>query len=675
MANIDGVKLTSWDPLSTDTTDLGTVSAAQKRELQNILKSYTGYHDLFAELVQNALDAVERRISDNDPDYEPSIWVSIDIGQGVVSITDNGCGMTQMEFRQFLRPNFSFKDARSNRGNKGVGATYLAYGFNYLEIATKIHGQSQYGLIRQGRAWVEDSTGTVTKPVVEIVPPSDKHFKEIDRGTCMSVRLEGSGIRPNDLTWIGSTTADQWLAILRVHSPLGGIYICGDQPKPITVNIEVVDSEGKATQTTFTNPQFLYPHDAFGNVVDIRDYLADQKARAGKGLDVTTPPLKYRHLNGLWGEWTGDAIFDPDSDCPITTRGFDDRDRALASSLGLKLHIFLGFSTSLWDSYNDAHLKLRKGYRLLRGGTQLATRNMPQGPLLRIPMTSNIGLQNQAQVLIHLQNAEPDLGRKGFQPDVVRIAEKLSVSAVNALFEHYKLLRKPGAVSLYTEALALDQWKNEQLNHESKYPLVITGTGLFSPTEELPIRSEPLVEQDVVALFNQMLSSGVIRGLQLISSSQYRQYDALFRILMTSPFDRFIYDSERNPLGLDAEIFQEQQDLQSPIQVLEYKHTVDGLVEELQTEVKFEQDIHMVVAWELGEKWRQQFDVISYFEAEHRHLRDIHGATHLFTNLGSGTHAFKAIILADLVGYLIDPEGEEARQRCKLSPVEFFSAH
>jgi uncharacterized protein YllA (UPF0747 family) len=34
------------------------VVAAQRREIKNILKSYTGYYDLFAELLQNALDAL-----------------------------------------------------------------------------------------------------------------------------------------------------------------------------------------------------------------------------------------------------------------------------------------------------------------------------------------------------------------------------------------------------------------------------------------------------------------------------------------------------------------------------------------------------------------------------------------------------------------------------------------
>ena len=325
------------------------------------------------------------------------------------------------------------------------------------------------------------------------------------------------------------------------------------------------------------------------NVADIREYLVDQRRRVERGQDVSTIPPKFRQLNGIWGEWSADEILDSSSGCPINPRNLDDNEKDLILDLGLALHIFLGFSTSLWDNYNDNEIELRKGNRLLRGGIQLSTRNMPQGSLLRIPMTSNIGLQNQAHILVHFENAEPDLGRKGFQPEVVRVAEKLSVSAVNALRRHYRLLRKPGTASLFSEEFELHNWKNQQIEHEQNYPLIITGTGLFMPTEELPIRSEPLVEQDVVVLFNQMLSSGLIRGMQIISSSQYRQYDALYRIRMPKPFDRFKISPKSNPLGIAEEHFHEQNQLESSIMVLEYKYTVDGLIEELQSDMKAEE--------------------------------------------------------------------------------------
>jgi hypothetical protein len=65
----------------------------------------------------------------------------------------------------------------------------------------------------------------------------------------------------------------------------------------------------------------------------------------------------------------------------------------------------------------------------------------------------------------------------------------------------------------------------------------------------------------------------------------------------------------------------------------------------------------------MGTKWRQIFDVTSYLDGEHLHLRQIHGTTHSCTHSESGQAAFECIILKDLVGYLLDREGEISRQR------------
>ncbi len=648
----------SWDPLATQ-PDPEILIASQRREIRNILKSYTGYYDLFSELIQNALDAVEKRSSESEDTYDPTIWITIDLSRNRIAITDNGCGMSEPQFRQFLRPNFSFKKEGDTRGNKGVGATYLAYGFNYLEVATKFEEYSYSGVLKRGREWVEDTSDTVARPKVEFAKPSHEPFNNIARGTSMVVRLDGLGIRPRDLSWVGADDAETWLAVLRCTTPLGGIYLCESKARQVTIKLSVINVDGTSSQVESNTPEYLYPNEVINRVADLREYLADRTKRVERGLDVSKPPAKFRSLHGLWGEWTGKDIIERKS--PINPR-LEESEEKLVQELGISLRIFLAFSTDLWDTYNDNKLGLRKGHRLLRGGLQLCTRHMPQGLPITIPMTNNIGFQNLAHVLIHFENAEPDLGRKGFQPDVVRVAEKLSVSAVTAFRRHYALLRKPGGAKAYDDELRLDEWKKEQEKHAENFPLLITGAGLFMPTEELPIRSEPIVEQDVVALFNQMLSSGLVRGLQLISSSQYKQYDGLYRISMNKPFEKYILSKE-NPLGIDEEHFIDKDKLETIVKVLEYKFSVDGLIEELRSEVKAVEDVDLVIAWEIGGKWNQMFDVISYLDEDNVHHRTIHGATHSFTHSMTGAHAFEAIILKDLISFLEDPKNEQEKQR------------
>lgn len=101
-----------WDPLSQGKEDTTLIVAAQRREIHNILKSYTGYYDLFAEMIQNSLDAVERRMREAPTGYQPTIWVTIDIYDSLVSVTDNGVGMSLSQFQQFMKPIFPLKMAK-----------------------------------------------------------------------------------------------------------------------------------------------------------------------------------------------------------------------------------------------------------------------------------------------------------------------------------------------------------------------------------------------------------------------------------------------------------------------------------------------------------------------------------------------------------------------------------
>src|SRR6185295_7212241 len=70
--------LSNWDPLGHEIPP-EVASATVKRQIRNILKSYTGWFDPLAELLQNALDAVDlRQRREAESDYHPTIWVQID---------------------------------------------------------------------------------------------------------------------------------------------------------------------------------------------------------------------------------------------------------------------------------------------------------------------------------------------------------------------------------------------------------------------------------------------------------------------------------------------------------------------------------------------------------------------------------------------------------------------
>ena len=655
----------SYDPLTVEDLDDQLLVTARRREIRNILKSYTGYYDPFAEMLQNAFDAVEKRALEEDADYLPQIWISADIQSRHISVTDNGCGMNRTEFQMFLKPNYSFKSSSRYRGMKGVGATYLAYGFNDLQVSTKTVGNVWSGRITRGREWVEDETGTVEIPMFTMsttVP--HRPFEEVDRGTSVTIRLIGDGIRPKDLAWTGASNASQWLALLRVNTPLGAIYIEPDQPYfGIRVHVEVISANGEATAVAIDNPEYLYPHkeEEFQKVTNLRDYRAWLREEYDKGK---TPERskKFSDLNAFWITGHAEEIISDKAMFPVNLT--DDQSR-LVKELNVRVYFFMCYTIDLWEQLRiRLGLPKRTESQFIRGGLQIATRHMPQGQLLQIPLNRMLGFQTICHILVHI-DAEPDLGRKGFQPEHVDLARVLAQRLVEQYGNRYRwvlLRRRVGTVPMEQKA-NLENWIRIQRRHEEDSPLTIDSREIFDPLDYLPTRSEPQVEQDVVALFNQMLSAGIIKGIHMLSSSQHEQYDGLYRRILDPPHSRYEYDPLVNPLGVTQNFLpSKEKSLDTGIEVLEFKFTVDTLIEELSMQDKEAKALDLVIAWELGQKWIEKYSIISYLVDDNIRHREYHGITHRFEDAISGTFVFHAIILKDLISYLNDPAAEEKRQ-------------
>ena len=80
----------SWDPLAEKNVEISPeiYASTLKRQIQNIIKSYTGWFDPLSELIQNALDAVDER-KGKDKHYSPRLWIEINLKENWVCVTDN----------------------------------------------------------------------------------------------------------------------------------------------------------------------------------------------------------------------------------------------------------------------------------------------------------------------------------------------------------------------------------------------------------------------------------------------------------------------------------------------------------------------------------------------------------------------------------------------------------
>lgn len=310
--------LQEWDPLSqTAAVEAALADEMRRQEIRNILRSYTGFYDLFAELIQNSLDALDTRASQEGSDYIPAIWLHIDMQTQSVTITDNGIGLSQDELRLFLQPSMSFKKGRNTRGNKGVGATYLAFGFNYLELATRSPGFEYRGVLEHGRDWVEDKYNKVIKPRIRATNASSNTFDSVDRGASFTIKLNGDKVRPKDLSWIGATSADQWEVILRIKTPLGGLYVFENSQPYTTCYLKVTSPNGEITEKIIEKCEYFYPHFIPGKNAPLSDILDYQAAAVTTGKPVNWPAALSR-LSGLWEIFPAEDLINGSS--PIKPR-------------------------------------------------------------------------------------------------------------------------------------------------------------------------------------------------------------------------------------------------------------------------------------------------------------------------------------------------------------------
>ena len=628
---------------------------ALKREIQNILDSYMGWYDPFSELIQNGLDAIDERVSEGEEDYKPQIWVTINVKENTLVVTDNGTGLSKEKYEQFMAPCFSFKSGNT-RGHKGVGATYLGYGFNYIQIATKTEDYSAVGKMTDARKWHSDPNPAGNPKVVhDSSGPVCGEFKSIDKGVSIAVRFDKS-TNPKALSWVQAEKAEQWLTILSVKTGIGSII----EHSNIIVTVKVIDRNGEITRVDKSGTEYLWPHKLVAKAVklsSVRKKVIELFAKAGADFRM---PARMKNIECLYERITHDKLKD--------FVDIDDAENEIIERHRPVVYFAYMHTAKFWRIYNDG-LGIRGGVSILQPGVQLAANNMPQGEVSQIPLTRNIGRQNQIHVVVHLDDCRADLGRKGFQKELIEFSQVLSRKLIEGPIAKLRKYLRPvtGSRGDLQRQQQVAEWKAEFEKHEREHPLVIENTNFFLPVKSVAITSRPTREQDVIALFNQLLAGGVIRGIRIMATNERLTYDGMYRVFFEVPDENHIHDQESNPLGVTRDNV--QSGFKSEPKILEYKFSLDALIEDIETGTKNSNDIDLVVVWETGKDYQGNYLITSLLDPDNLSERAYHGITHVMTNLNTGQREMDLIVLQELVDFLNDEVGEIDRQRKKYEEI------
>ncbi|MCB8757963.1 ATP-binding protein [Planktothrix agardhii] len=662
----------SFDPLEAKTeADTEVKLKALKNEIKGILTSYVGWYDPFSETIQNAMDSVEKRATKEECNYSPKIWITINLKENMLMVTDNGIGLDETQFKSFLTPFFSFK-SKKYRGHKGVGATYLAYAFNYIQLCTKTANFVAVGKMINARDWVDDDESSLPRPQVthDNEGALDQYFNDIIENNDMGVSICIKFDRTKDLTWVGMKEASAWLKVLRLKTALGAMK----PTKNLEVFLYVIDKNGKLTQESIKSPTYLWIHQTCQESKSIcyKDVQNKRQELIDKHRNFRDLPRSFQNKLVIYGEWS----FDCSNSHPDLKLKLEDEEKKLLDKHKPYVYCAYVWSVNYWNTFSK-ELNYRVGNKVLFGGIQVAANNMPQGETISIPLGQNITRQNNAYVLIHFDDVTNDLGRKNYTKELVEISQKIASRLVDILFRYHQCL-KPTGTGTSKDSLALEQrisdWKKQMEEHEKQNPLNLINENFFIPTKKISITSTPSREQDVIALFNQMIAGGVIRGIQIMATNERFDYDGLYRIIIEKN-SLHAYNKDKNPLGIQEENLDtyESQDLlpfKSEPKVLEYKYSLDGLVEDIGTGTKKSKDINLVVVWETGEEWRKNYQITTTLHEDHLDYRPYHGITHKMSNFDTSGDEMEIIVLQELIEYLNDPESTQKKQLKKYEDYE-----
>jgi hypothetical protein len=643
-----------FDPLKAkQTIDNEVAINAVKREIRNILDSYVGWYDPFCELIQNALDSIDERMAVDGDSFSPEIRVLVNLQENSVVVSDNGTGLSKEKYEQFLAPSFSFKSGHT-RGHKGVGATYLAYGFNYIQIATKTDDFFAVGKMVNARKWLDDENPAGNPKVQpDKSGTADPSFDVIDKGVSVCLKFD-EWTHPGNISWLKATNAEQWYAILSIKTGLGAF---GRNSK-IHVVIIVKDTEGTDTIFEKDGIEYLWPHTVVRKacrVRDIRSKEAELYKKKGKDFKL---PSSMTKLDALYDTWRFQELSE------LIT--FDDAETLIGEKYSPTIYLCYMYSAKVWPNYNQG-LAIRQGQQVLTSGIQIAANNMPQGEMYQIPLRRNIGRQNQVHCLIHFENCKADLGRKGFQKDIVDFCCSVARKLIEQPFQKLRYTLRPvtGVRDDLSREAAVDEWREEMKKHESDYPLRLINENFFVPMKRVSITSIPTREQDVIALFNQLIAGGVIRGIRIMSTNEKFTYDGMYRVVFEEPTDLHVYDRYKNPLGVLPEYVENHPTFTSEPKILEYKFSLDALIEDLDSGEKNSNDISLVVIWETGEDYVGNYHITSLLDEDNLSDRQYHGVTHVMTNLNSGQKEMDIIVLSELIEHLNDPDSSIITQKQK----------
>lgn len=581
-------------------------NTALRRELRGIQESYHHYWDLLAELTQNARDAVLRaaRQGKHGPLF---IHIKVDATTRCIEVTDNGAGISNAKLAELLAPGGSDKSPGTGEiGEKGVGLTYCLFCGDDFHIETKASGEAAHAAsVRNARSWLM-AAGDTAPPSLEISSASDFTIPPVvgrEMGTpsvdsFTAVRL-GKLPPPTEDQDVFTLTAAQLKFLLRTRTALGATDTLFEAVPAVPYSASYEFILGGERHSGLLESSYPLPHTltAADDSMRLKDV---QKAFVSK----TTDQQRRKFLRGktLWETAAVGAGPESIQVYGVMFPGNSVFSDLSGSSLGLGAH-----------GPDETH-----DY-LFRSGIFLATKRMPTGVSLDTPSGGRYpAYYKRCLFIVESDSIRFDLGRKSMH---WRVQRRLQ-SAVASLFKQLeevatyqsdeKVKPGPGAHGIESkaerDAAAREQWR------------VYHGLVDLKCSKISYAKVPDGQEAAVAAIFHELIGAGQLSGYRTLATGYSDRYDlhVLFNKGGTAP----------------------QLEL-----VIEFKHSLESLIRDLENGRKNFSDIHLLVAWDANEQKLKD----AGFHLDVTSSPQLPGVTHDLTVPIPGSDEIPVILLSDFV--------------------------
>ncbi|BCW35105.1 hypothetical protein StoSoilA2_11610 [Arthrobacter sp. StoSoilA2] len=553
-----------------------------RKHLLNLTTSYSDESDVFTELIQNAIDAINLRSASQATDRgELTLLIGRRKGHDhYIYVQDNGVGMAPDLVDKVFIPGFSAgKSQGRSIGYKGVGMSYVVAVSNNMSIRSIQNKIASERTIKYTHDWVVDSEKS--EPIVADTFQAPQRVRdlasEIECGTGVYFAFHaGSTPRSLDHTVVVTQGIQKeltyWAGYLCAKTALGLAEPASEHETSIRVRMILDLGEEGTHEASFDREGFSISKGKLGYP------FPESVFRVGVDTDtIDATPEGQRHVQhgrrqqAVYHRWAAPDLINDMENLDIEERA------------GLSTHLrwvtgYLSYSTGVMQ---EIRKQLGTRAQVVRYGARLVVDGAPQGRPLELALTSDQGLDRQTHIVLGFSDLELDTGRKFVSDErTLSAINKVTQRVVTRLKDYRWALKVKDAEPIDAN---LADWVNTIMSRAGNSQI----PELFTHLKSIPpARVDPGSEQEVIALWTALLTTGSLPGYAMKAISGFNRYDALIDITTEAA----------NAVGMLGSLRTDYRSKSNA--VLEFKLSFDDLITDFENNKKIPREMDLVVCWD-----------------------------------------------------------------------------